>query len=344
MSLGLCITPDFYPTPEEQEELNPPFFRSILYRLSDLDTLISLQFPLIITLNNQCEEVKHDWSGWDNAVFKLCATFKQRGISDRLLALGAGNELDLYWSKDGSVPPMFAADIARRMARISHNYDIKTAATSLAGPQWQEYLNVMADLCRDDVDFFDMHPYGQRPSGWKDNLKNRWMHGELADVINTVSRVGQKPVIVTEYGVKIGDAGGEQEVANFMTAADKSLRDLGVVYSSWFCYSDAVGSPGEVGDAAFGLVNENNIKRDAYFSFEDLNMTVVEPEDWSDKVGVGLLEMMRADNTTPTMASEWRPFDRPPGTPATIEQCIGLNNVTYCWNLKTGSGWRIRPS
>lgn len=355
MSLGLCITPDFYPTTEQQEDLNPAFYRSILYHLSDLNTLYERNKPLIISLNNQCAEVRGDWSGWDSAVYQICLYFSARD-SDRLLVLGAGNELDLYWANgDNSVGPEFAADLAIRTKRIAENFGIKVATTSLAGPRWPEYLQLMHNLCGPIVDYFDMHPYGQRPEGWRPKgwADNRqWMHGELENVITYAQNVTGKPIICSEYGVKIDDAGNAAEVSDFMLAADKHLHQLGVPYTSWFCYDDRVGSPGEVDGQAFGLLDLHNLVRPAYFSFMEANITVPnvppvsddEYEKWASLVGAGLLDMMKADNTYPTMASEWRPFDRPPGTPATIEQCIGLNNVTYCWNLNTGSGWRIRPS
>lgn len=343
MSMGLVITPDFVPTKEDDIEMSPPYYRSILYNLDDISrALLPLGRPLILTVNNQCTEVRGDWSGWDNAIFQICEKFKSN--PRRLLLIEAGNELDLYWdTNNNDVPPEFGADIARRAARIAHNYGIKVSATSVASKSWEHYLTIMADLCRQDVDFFNIHPYGQRPNGWKDG--QQWMHGNLEDVIRRVQHIGQKDVVCTEYGVKIRDAGNEVEVGNFLVAADETLTSLGVKYAAWFAYVDMVGTPAEQGLDAFGLISASNRKRQAYWDFVALNFG--EPpveEDWSNRVGKGLLDMMKADNTSPAMASEWRPFDRPPGTPATIEMCIGLNNVTYCWNLKTSSGWRIRPS
>src|SRR5687768_3033078 len=141
--LGLCITPDFMPSSTEDAELNPPYYRSILYELAQLPILYTLGRPLVVTLNNQCKEVGNDWSGWNNAVLQLCEINKQLG-TNQLLVLQAGNEFDLYWNENGSVPPEFGADLALRTARIAHNYDIKIAATSVAGPRWPEYLQTMA--------------------------------------------------------------------------------------------------------------------------------------------------------------------------------------------------------
>src|SRR5688572_27349078 len=128
MTLGLCITPEFYPTDKELEELNPPFLRSILYSLDDALFLLNLDRPLILTVNNQCAEVGKDWSGWDNTIYQLCELYKERNALDDLLVIGCGNEFDIYWNENGSVPPEFGADIARRAARIAHNYGLKVAA------------------------------------------------------------------------------------------------------------------------------------------------------------------------------------------------------------------------
>lgn len=352
MSLGLCITPAFLPTPGEQDELRPLFYRSILYKLSDIDILLAKGLPLFITLNNQCQEVRGDWSGWNEAVYKLLEKLKSENKLDQLLVLGAGNELDLYWHSNGSVPPLFGADLAIRTARIARNYGVKVAATSLAGPRWPEYLQTMADICRNEVDYFDIHPYGQRPDGWKDGEK--WMHGDLRNVVNTVKDIGQRDVVISEYGVKIKDAGGNIDVANFLTAVNNATLRLGVKYTSWFAYSDIVGAPEERGDSAFGLISDNNNKRVAYYAFSQVNKmnqptpsptpTNTDYSRWSATVGKGILEMMKADNTTPAMASEWRPFDRLPNSPATIEQCIGLNGTVYMWHLPTNKSWRHKAS
>jgi hypothetical protein len=354
--MGLCITPDFVPTEQEDAELKTPYYTSIIYRITDINRLLALKKPLILRLNNQCLEVGANFEGWDGVVHSICSTYGP----DKIPVIVAGNEFDWYWNKNGSVPPEFGADLARRTARIAHNFGIKASTTSVAGPRWQEYLEIMANLCRNDVDYFDCHFYGQRPEGWR---TAPWMHGELKWCLERASELAQKPIICTEEGVKFDDArtnsvdAGEQ-VAKFMTAAHKTMEDFGVQYKCWFAYEDRVGAPEEQGGQAFGMTDALKNRRPAWNAFKALNSGVIVPpttpptnpnpnpelDKWRDRVGKGLLDMMAVDQTVPAMASEWRPFDRPSGTPATIEQCIAINNVTYCYNLNTGSGWRIRPS
>lgn len=336
MSIGLCCTPIYYPDESIIDDLNVPFFRSILYKLSDMDILLNLNKPLIITLNNQCEEVRYDWSGWDTTIYNLLQYLKRLNKLNQLLLLEAGNELDLYWSNDGSVTPLFGADLAIRTARIAHNYGIKVAATSLGGSRWPEYLDTMADICRNEIDFFSIHPYGKRPKR------------DFVSTINQVRDIGRKPVVVTEYGVKIRDAGSPENVAQILRDLPADLIEANINWCSWFAYSDTVGAPNEQGLDAFGLLTQQNKRRPAYDAYKEINGgNIIMPDEldkWRTLVGKGLLDMMKADNTIPAMASEWRPFDRSPNTAATIEQCIGLNGTIYMWHLPTNNSWRYRPN
>lgn len=347
-SFGLCISPGYIPTEEELKELNPPFLRSIIYSLADLPKLYATNRRLIITLNNECKEVGSNWLGWETTVEKICYTLK-----DRLLVLSCGNEFDRHWQhNENDVPPEFAASLAKSAARICHRYGIKVSAVSVAGARWPEYLQQLADLCRNDVDYFDLHPYGKSPDNWGND---DWMFGRVSDAIQSARDIAKIDIICTEYGVKIGDAGGEQAVADFLSEAVITMRDLDVPYVSWFASEDAVGAPSERGEHAFGLKAENGSKRQAWHMYSVLNATgtsnevhVIDNtktiEKWQSLVGKGILEMMIEDNTEPAMASEWRPFNRKEGVPATIEECIGVNGTTYRWHLPTSNHWRIKPS
>ena len=55
------------------------------------------------------------------------------------------------------------------------------------------------------------------------------------------------------------------------------------------------------------------------------------------EVGSGLLALMAADATEPSMPSTFLPLGR---SPATLEECIGLNGVRHVWHLPTGHHWR----
>lgn len=351
---GLVVSPGFVPRAGDLDRLRPAFLRSILYRLSDLDPLLDTGLPILPTINNQLTEM----GGWSHPE-AVAHELVRRG-KGRIFATNWGNEFDLYWQhNEADVPPEFAAELVHRVAPILHDGGIAVIPTSVASERWPEYLSRLAPLCRDVVDYFDIHPYGQRPPGWG---RRPWMHGELVELLRRASAITGRRVISSEYGVKLVDAGGPEAVAAFLKAADAAYRSLSPDvcggFMSWFAFHDHVGAPHEQGDQAFGLVSADDEDRPAYHTFARLPKfaptevpTVPNLDAWRGRVGSGLLEMMAADGTEPAMASEWRPFGRPETFPgsgvlvdATIEQAIGMNGTTYIWHLPTNQSWRQRAS
>lgn len=71
-----------------------------------------------------------------------------------------------------------------------------------------------------------------------------------------------------------------------------------------------------------------------------VNAVPTAPPTWSlpnPDVGAGILELMRADGTTPASHSTFLPLGR---QPALIEEAYGLNGTRYAWHLPTGRAWR----
>lgn len=270
MSFGLVVNPYHTPTAADLAELRPPFLRSILYTMGDLERLLNTGLPLLVTANNEMAEAA-GWSNWDGAIRAIA----ERGRG-QVFAVCVGNEFDTWWKDNpADVPPSFAADLVRRAARILRPYGIKTVATSVAGPQWQEYLEEMAALCREEADWFDLHGYGQRPDGWG---RPGWGFGDLRAALSRAHELAGKPVIMSEYGVKIEDAGSEQAVADFMGAAAETIAALGpdvCPHAAWFAYHDGIGTASEQGPAAFGLVSADGRRRTAWQAFADLNRATV---------------------------------------------------------------------
>lgn len=262
MKLGLCVNPNWIPDRTELAELRPAFLRSLLYRLADLDALKATGLPLLLTVNNEMAEVG-GWATWDQAIKAIAER-----ADDQVIGVCVGNEFDLWWQDDPTdVPPELAADLVRRAAAILRPRGIQTIATSVAGRDWQSYLGRMAERCRSAADAFDLHPYGQRPDGWG---APGWMHGDLRVALSRAREIAQKPVICSEYGVKVGDAKGEAEVSAFLAAGAETVRRLGndtCPLLAWFAWKDQVGAPSERGDAAFGLVAEDGRRRPAWQMF-----------------------------------------------------------------------------
>jgi hypothetical protein len=267
---GLVVTPYTLPDAQELASLRPAFLCSILYRVDDLGVLLSTGLPLFIRLNNECQEVRADWAGWQNAV----AAVASRGAG-RIFALGAGNEFDRFWANNpADVPPAFAADLVRQAAPILRAHGIKAVATSLAGPNWQDYLAAMVALDPDEqIDWFDLHAYGQRPDGWG---APGWGFGDLRAALTRARQLAGRPVMMSEYGVKLDDAGGEDQVAAFMHAAAATLQQLGpdvCPRTAWFAWRDQIGTPDEQGAAAFGLRTWDGAARLAWDAFAALGET-----------------------------------------------------------------------
>lgn len=283
--MGLVVSPGNVPSASELAQLRPAFLRSILYTIADLDPLLDTGLPILLTINNQMAEMQ-GWSGAED-VARLIA---RRG-QGRVFAVNWGNEFDLYWKDNpNDVTPRFAAELVRRVAPALRDAGIAVIPTSLAGPRWPEYLAALAPLCRDVVDYFDVHPYGQKPDGWR---PGPWFHGELKNVIRQASAIAGKPIICSEYGVKLGDAGGQDEVASFLVAADKTFRafspDVYGGFAAWFAWRDQVGMPHERGDAAFGLRNEEGVARAAWYAFAGLPKAAPRPSGpvtsvWPDPI------------------------------------------------------------
>ncbi len=257
---GICISPGCLPTQAQIASLRPDFVRSLIYTLDDLDRLKALGAPILLTLNTECDLVGQDWSGWDGAL-----TAAAERADGHVFLVEAGNELDAL-----GVDVETAADLARRAAEILHPYGIQVGATSVVSGDWQGYLARLADLCRDEVDYFGLHPYGQTPTSWS---SGGWGFGEMRVAISRAYELAQKPIVCSEVGIKIGDAGGEWNHGQYLLRAAGTIDALSPAvcpYWSWFAWHDRVGGPSERGDQAFGLMAEDGQKRPAWETFVSL--------------------------------------------------------------------------
>lgn len=340
---GLVISPGNIPLRPEVQALQPPYLRSILYRMSDTLTIgpIAPNRRYVATVNNECREVGGDWSGWESAIELLCRS------SYPPFAIEVGNEFDLFWQhNENDVPPDFAADLIRRASRIAHNYGIKIIATSVAGPRWAEYLSGMADLCRDEADYFNIHPYGQRPENWG---TYPWGHGELYDTIDHAWRIAGKPIFCTEIGVKVGDAGDEEKVSWWMKAAADTLKRLRsegkLAEAAWFAWRDQVGAPWERGPQAFGLLREDGSRRPAWSTFSELARQ--EPGTGGEEtpvftVGIGVQEQMRRFDDEPATDEIYHPIGSGAGHHQ-YSETFGRSGRRYVYVFSTNQTYIYPP-
>lgn len=333
---GLCVSPRILPDQAEVDRLRPTHLRSILYRLDDVKLLLERGLPVVVTLNNECAEVGGDWSGWRTCVQRLA-----RYGRDKIPAIVAGNELDLWFEHgDKRLTPEFAASLVRATWQMLQHTGIQAVATSVAGPYWQDYLAEMIRAADGQCDAVDLHPYGQRPDAWG---SPGWGFGDLRVAVSRAAEISKRPVYVTEYGVKVRDAGDERKQAEFLGAADKTLASLGkqVVPSwSWFAWSDDLGTPEEQADGSgFGLRRHDGSRRPAWDAFARLGAdTVPTPAPAPTAphvhaVGDGLRSWMAEDSTTPVACSSFLPLGM---TPSEIECAYGANGSEYRWSLVEG--------
>lgn len=261
--LGLCISPRYREVEADLATLKPAFVRSILYDVvDDLDWLLSLNLPILLTLNNEADMVA-GWSGWENALRYVAA--RSHG---RIMGVSCGNELSGFWAKNpADVPPEFGADLIRKAAPILRQAGIKVYTDALAGPRWYDYLQRLLQLAGDDLDGIDSHAgYGRSPDNWG---SIGWGFGSLRDMVGQIRRLTALPIVMSELGVKVVDAGTEQAQATYLTAADATLGSLGVT-AAWFAWSDLLGAPDERGVNGFGLKREDGSRRPAWDAFTAL--------------------------------------------------------------------------
>jgi hypothetical protein len=327
---GLVVSPAYVPDRAEIERLHPTFVRSIIYRVADVERVTALGVPALITVNNECAEVRGDWSGWDSALREIVA------LRAKPFAVCVGNEFDLWWQDNpADVPPVFAAGLVKRAAAILRPAGIAVAATAVAGRTWQDYLAQMAALCRDDADYFDLHAYGQRPDGWG---QPGWGFGDLRVALSRARELTGRPVIMSEYGVKIGDASGEGAVAELMQAADRTLRALGpdvCPLAAWFAWRDEIGAPAERGQAAFGLLEERTgRRRPAWQAFANINAQGGTVPTHQHIVGEGVLAEMARRSDSPASCEQYE--NGPHNTVAEFSRTFGRSGRQYVYVFDTG--------
>lgn len=333
--LDLVVSPGFIPSAEEIMALRPGKLRSIIYKVSDCDRVANLGVPYIVTVNNECAEVQ-GWRNWEGAI-KMIASRPRKPWGVEI-----GNEFDLFWqSNPNDVPPSFAADLINRASPILRSAGIHVIATSVASETWPIYLDQMANLCRDAVDYFNIHPYGQRPEGWG---TPGWMHGDLSETIFHAYNIAGKPIYCTEIGVKIGDAGGEEQAGWWLRAAAKTFYDLGqrvCAGGAYFAWRDQVGAPHERGPQAFGLLREDGSRRPSWHQFADLPNRPTE-ELPMFTVGDGVKQEMAKYGDEPATDEIYHPIGAPAGKHQ-YSETFGTSGRRYVFIFSTNQTVLYEP-
>jgi hypothetical protein len=234
--------------------------------LSLLDGMLDRLSPFVsvmVALNSECDEVRGDWSGWESACAILASKY-----AGRVKIVGCGNELDLWHLQppvgqpDPRLTPAFAADLVKRAVPILRPAGIKVAMSSVASGQWPDYLREMSRLCQGVADFADLHLYVKRLNGVPTNAD--WQTAEAA--LRDARDISGLPVISSEAGIKVDDAGGLERQAQWAAGLGTLPADL-ICYFAW---SDGIGTAAEQGGQAFGTRGPNGAAKPVWFAMQRL--------------------------------------------------------------------------
>jgi hypothetical protein len=226
------------------------------------------------------------WSdGWRDRYVAYITEFCERFYkSVRLIEFV--NEWDFWDNEDRAEK---AAELAMIGTQICKGYGILGVLGSVASADWQAQLAkacAVLDKAEDALGYnvvhgFAFHPYmsyverdrgkdsyvvpgnGMTPSeGWE-RLSDKVRHA--------IEIAGGRPVALTEFGIKVGDAGGMDKHALYVHAAFEDelskFTPSELIMASLFCWTDMNGAPSERGNDAFGLISESGMMRPAYNAF-----------------------------------------------------------------------------
>lgn len=207
-------------------------------------------------LNSETDGVGSDYAGWERAVRDFVQVFK-----GRVAAVECGNELDIL-----NVPVSVAAELVKVASPMLRAAGMKVILSSVAGPGWVDYLERLAAATKGYADYAGLHPYVKRAAGFPDYPD--W--GELSDAIVTANEKSGLPVALTEYGIKIGDAGGSGGQAKYVARSIELLQATSSArcpFACYFAWRDDIGGPDEHGQHAFGLRETGGFARVAWQAF-----------------------------------------------------------------------------
>ena len=262
-----------WPSRAEIDDLGITGIRTIVYSDDELARVLDDtpdHVRIVAMLNNEHEKVGGNWEGWRPAITAFARRFESK-----VHAVECGNELDLW-----GLPPEKGAHLVREAFLPLANHGIATVMGGVAGPNWPSWLEKACDLSQGSYDAVALHPYGKRPTGFKDE---HWGFGYLDEAVFTACAVsGGTPVYLTEWGVKVGDAGGTEGQAEYLTKGVETLRKIGprgIPFAAYFCWADMIGAPSERDSYnAFGLRDMQMRQRPAWYAYQAAMNTDVLPE------------------------------------------------------------------
>jgi hypothetical protein len=249
-----------WPDAFELAALGAAWVRTIVYTFDELDAVLANHPPevkVIALLNSENDVVRSDLSGWGGAIEQLAGRF-----AGRVHAVECLNEWDLL-----GIPAEVAAGCVRTAGPILASAGIGCLLGSVAGPHWTVALPQAVGLLSPEelalVTGACLHPYGKSVRGFPPGFT----FGEIDEAVVTAHQLSGLPIYLTEFGIKLSDAGGEAGQRAYFQQTYEVLRELPsdvLAAACYFCWSDRIGAPEEQGDHAFGLRRRDDTPRPAH--------------------------------------------------------------------------------
>jgi hypothetical protein len=272
---------DAWANADELRALGARCVRTIVYDFDHLEVALREHPPdvrVIAVLDTRHPGVGRDLSnlsGWESTVREFADRFAGRVWA--LECLSTWDVLDIEAST-----AVACARIAGRILRDSRS-DVSCLLGSVAGSRWIERLREAASLLtsadREVLDGACFHPHKKNARGFPGFDHRRIEHGEIDIAVQDAHDIVQMPIWVTEFGVRLGQAGGESGQAQYLRNALDLLGALPsdvLAAATYHCWWDVAGAPHQRGDHAFGLRREDvfdpdldSAPRQAWYAFAE---------------------------------------------------------------------------
>lgn len=285
--VGLVVTPNS-PLPSRERlsgEAPVRWLRSIVYDLDGFQRVIDVKpegSDIIALVSGETWGANNDfWSdGWERTWRATVSAFLDR-YGTQIGAIEGPNEWD-FWREENKVERVARACIIM-LEEVADRPDLDhldVIVGSVAGPEWPRYLGEILSaigphyfegLHPQIFSGFAFHPYGKSAGGiahWFEQTLWEAIDSALDIAVNAFSKRSVISCWVTEFGIKIGDAGGSKQVGEYISAAfadaEQWFTPEELPAMCVFAYSDRAGTGAEQGDQAFGLTDQQGSPREGW--------------------------------------------------------------------------------
>jgi hypothetical protein len=273
---------DAWANPDELRALGAKCVRTTVDDFDQLEAVLRNHPPdvrVIATLSTRHPGIGRDLrdlAGWEATVRAFVERF-----DGRIWALECLSSWDTL-----RIEPSTTVACARRAAQIvSHaGSDISCLLASVAGSRWITRFQALArEITPADRELLGgacFQPYRKNARGFPGFDHGRFEHGEIDVAVQDAHDIVRLPIWVTEFGMRLGWAGGETGQARFLRNAFDRLAGLPgsvLAAATYHCWWDLAAAPHERGEQASGLRREDvlddeldTLPREAWRAFAEM--------------------------------------------------------------------------